>query len=75
MSISIHSETSKDDIETEDAELEDLVWNLMSRTGLLHEIQGQISKFIESNGKGDNVTVSSSYVKSFWFLLQVPMSC
>lgn len=57
MSISIHSETSKDEIETEDAELEDLVWNLMSQTGLLSQMQGQISKFIEDNGKGDNITV------------------
>ncbi|ODM98721.1 hypothetical protein Ocin01_07954 [Orchesella cincta] len=51
------SETSKDDIEPEEVELEDIVWNLMSRSGLLSQIQGQISKFIEDNGKAENVDI------------------
>ncbi|CAL8109386.1 unnamed protein product [Orchesella dallaii] len=57
MSVSMQSENSKDDIEPEEVELEDIVWNLMSRSGLLSQIQGQISKFIEDNGKAENVDI------------------
>lgn len=58
LSVSILSEASKDEAETEDKELQELVLNLMNRSGLLAEMQGRISKFIEENGKNDNITVS-----------------
>lgn len=63
MSTSIQSgETSKEDADetvTEDAQLEDLIWSLMSKTGFLSQIQGQVSKFIEDNGKTDDNYVST----------------
>jgi hypothetical protein len=36
----------------EEASLEDLVWTLMEKKGLLAELKGRIGKFVQENGNG-----------------------
>ena len=37
--------------EEHDQEVEEYIWNLMGRAGLLSELKSQIAQFVQNNGK------------------------